>query len=162
MRDQERRGWRVKSETENGREAAAGAAAAAEEEEEEEDDEDEEKGIEEEEGGGEEEKGSGTKRYARKGVFHVRDSPARESRDSKKWRPAEKRLDSNLRPAANEGMGSLSLFYSCLGFVLLSPAPNLLSIPRKERRFQTKGPDRAGFTAFPRIRRKWGFDKSPS
>lgn len=42
---------------------------------------------------------------ARKEVFHVRDSP-RESRDSKKRRPAEKRLDSSLRPAANEGTGS--------------------------------------------------------
>ena len=40
------------------------------------------------------------KKKMRKGVFHVRDSPARESRDSKKRRPAEKRLDANLHPAA--------------------------------------------------------------
>jgi len=105
------RGWHVKSETENGR----GAAAVEEDAEEDE------------------------KRKGKGNLPRTRFSRSGESRDSKKRRPAEKRLDSNLRPAANEGMGSspsvpvLSLFF-CLSLSVRHYGP-VLAISSRE------GPD---------------------
>lgn len=114
------RGWRVKSETGNER----GATAVEEEEKEDKDEEDEEGAEEEEEEDEQQMEGSGTERCARKREsFTYEILPRERSRDSKKRRPAEKRLDSDLRPAANEGMDSLSLSPLVSSWSRSPPAP---------------------------------------